>query len=99
MAINEAKYSYEAGAKEYSEDCHVNLNVALSLCFEKMILEKINLGESFESIKQQWNEFDNLSLYNSDIQKNNTLPHVQILNNLREYIKHNVNQSNQGHSR
>ncbi len=104
MAINEAKYSYEDGAKEFSEICHVKLNLALSLCFEKMIKEKIILGESFDSIKQQWNEFANLSLYNSDIQKNNTLPHAQILNNLREYIKqqginNNVNQSNQGHSR
>ena len=69
-----------------------------------MIKEKIILGESFDSIKQQWNEFANLSLYNSGVQKNNTLPHAQILNNLREYIKqqginNNVNQSNQGHSR
>ena len=104
MAINEAKYSYEDGAKEFSEICHVKLNLALSLCFEKMIKEKIILGESFDSIKQQWNEFANLSLYNSDVQKNNTLPHAQILNNLREYIKqqainNNVNQSKQGHSR
>jgi len=104
MAINEAKYSYEDGAKEFSEVCHIKLNLALSLCFERMIKEKINLGESFGSIKQQWNEFANLSLYNSDVQKNNTLPHIKILNNLREYIKqqyinNNVNQSNQGHSR
>ena len=104
MAINEAKYSYEDGAKEFSEVCHVKLNLALSLCFEKMIKERIDLGESFESIKQQWNEFANLSLYNSDVQKNNTLPHAQILNNLREYIKqqnlnNNFNQSDQGYSR
>ena len=37
-------------------------------------------------------------------EKNNTLPHAQILNNLREYIKqqginNNVNHSKQGHSR
>ena len=38
MAINEAKYSYEDGAKEFSEICHVKLNLALSLCFEKNMI-------------------------------------------------------------
>lgn len=104
MAINEAKYSFEDGAKEFSEVCHIKLNLALSLCFDKLIKEKINLGESFDSIKQQWNEFANFSLYNNDVPKNNALPHAQILNNLREYIKqqninNNFNQANQGYSR
>lgn len=87
MAISEAKYSNENGAKEYSEMCHLKLNLAFSLCFDKLMKKRIELGEIFEESKQKWEEYKNLVIYNNDQEKNNQLPHVNVLLNLKEYIK------------
>ena len=86
LAINSAKYSYEDGKKDYSEICHQKLNLALSLCFERIIKERIALGENIDSIKQEWLEFKNLCAFKSEKEKNNELAHVQVLLSLKGHI-------------
>ena len=87
MAINETKYSHENGAKEYSEICHLKLNLAFSLCLEKMIKRRLDIGETFENAKQMWEEYTNFVVYNKDVEKNKELPHIKVLFDLKEYIK------------
>lgn len=87
MAINETKYSHENGAKEYSEICHLKLNLSFSLCLEKMIKRRLDIGETFENAKQMWEEYTNFVVYNKDVEKNKELPHIKVLFDLKEYIK------------
>lgn len=95
LAINSIKYSYEEGKKDYSEICHQKLNLALSICFERIIKERIAHGENVEFIKQEWIEFKNLCLFKSEKEKNDELAHMQVLYDLKSYvIKQNLLNNN-----
>jgi len=96
MAINCAKYSNEQASLEFSETYHLKLNLALSLCFERMIKEKMMLGEEIEKAKEQWDTFVSFTMYNEDKEKHKALPHARVLYDLKDYIKNQdlVNNNN-----
>lgn len=88
LVIGETKYTYEYGNKSLSDLLHSKLNYAFALCFEKVIKSNIEKGMSFNSCKNMWEEFKSLSLYNRNPEQTKLLPHVKVLNTLREYIKY-----------
>lgn len=93
MIISEIKES--VAYKEYNEQCHLKLNLALSLCLDKKIKNDLNNGKQFEECKQEWIDFTKYVMYNPVMEKHKKLPHIEVLIKLQEYIKDFKNVVNQ----
>lgn len=92
--VNEIKYSYENNNIEYSEICLLKMNLVLSECFNKKIVNEINKGASIDECRQEFLNFANYVISNNDNTKRMALPHIQIMYSLKQYILENADKLN-----
>lgn len=91
--VNEIKYSYENNNIKYSEICLLKMNLVLAECFNKKIVNEINKGASIDECRQEFLNFANYVISNNDNTKRMALPHIQMMNSLKQYILENTNKS------